>query len=52
MDERAVVTCFLRNDGEVLLLCRSDAVGSYRGQWGGVAGHVAEASGADRDPET
>ncbi|MFC7021211.1 MULTISPECIES: NUDIX domain-containing protein [Haloarcula] len=52
MDERHVVTCFLRNAGEVLLLCRSDAVGSYRGQWGGVAGHVADDAGRDRDPET
>ena len=40
MDERSVVTVFLRNRGEVLLLCRSDAVGSYAGQWGGVAGHA------------
>lgn len=33
-----VVTAFLRNRGEVLLLCRSDAVGTYAGQWGGVSG--------------
>jgi translation initiation factor 2B subunit (eIF-2B alpha/beta/delta family) len=52
MDERDVVTCFLRHEGEVLLLCRSEAVGSYRGQWGGVAGHVADDGGTDRDPET
>ncbi|WP_254279766.1 NUDIX domain-containing protein [Haloarcula marina] len=52
MDERAVVTCFLRNDGEVLLLRRSDAVGSYPGKWGGVAGHVADDADTDRDPET
>jgi len=45
MDERSVVTCFLRNGGAVLLLCRSDAVGSYRGRWGAVAGH------AEGDPE-
>ncbi len=35
-----VVTVFLRNRGEVLLLRRSDDVGSYPGQWGAVAGHV------------
>jgi translation initiation factor 2B subunit (eIF-2B alpha/beta/delta family) len=35
-----VVTVFLRNRAEVLLLCRSDAVGSSPGEWGGVAGHV------------
>ncbi|WP_049890657.1 NUDIX domain-containing protein [Natrinema versiforme] len=33
-----VVTAFLRNRGEILLLCRSDAVGTYPGQWGGVSG--------------
>ncbi|GAB7019286.1 initiation factor 2B [Halostagnicola bangensis] len=33
-----VVTAFVRNRGEVLLLCRSDAVGTYTGQWGGVSG--------------
>jgi translation initiation factor 2B subunit (eIF-2B alpha/beta/delta family) len=52
MDERAVVTCFLRNEGEGLLLRRSDAVGSYPGRWGGVAGHVSDDDGSDRDPET
>ncbi|WP_435180372.1 initiation factor 2B [Halorussus sp. AFM4] len=40
MEETHVVTCFLRNRGEVLLLRRSDEVGSYAGLWGGVAGHV------------
>ncbi|WP_276273874.1 NUDIX domain-containing protein [Haloarcula litorea] len=52
MDERDVVTCFLRDGGEVLLLRRSESVGSYRGQWGGVAGHVADDEGRDRAPET
>jgi translation initiation factor 2B subunit (eIF-2B alpha/beta/delta family) len=40
MDETHVVTCFLRHRGEVLLLRRSEAVGSYPGTWGGVAGHA------------
>ena len=40
MDERAVVTCFLRHGTEVLLVCRSDAVGSYRERWGGVSGYA------------
>ena len=40
MDERAVVTCFLRHGPEVLLLRRSDAVGSYAGTWGAVSGHA------------
>ncbi|MFB6086870.1 MAG: NUDIX domain-containing protein [Halodesulfurarchaeum sp.] len=40
MDERAVLTVFLTNRGETLLLRRSDEVGSYPGRWGAVAGHV------------
>lgn len=35
-----VVTVFLRHRGDVLLLRRSEDVGSYPGQWGAVAGHV------------
>ncbi|QLH76175.1 NUDIX domain-containing protein [Halosimplex rubrum] len=38
--ETHVVTVFLRNGGDVLLLRRSDAVGSYSGRWGAVAGHA------------
>ncbi|EMA50939.1 MULTISPECIES: NUDIX domain-containing protein [Halococcus] len=50
MDETHVVTCFLRNRGEVLLLHRSDAVGSYSGRWGAVAGHVeSDPDGAARE---
>lgn len=45
MEERAVVTCFLRHEGAVLLCQRSDDVGSYAGLWGAVAGH------AEGDPE-
>nr|WP_241434646.1 NUDIX domain-containing protein [Natrialba asiatica] len=41
-----VVTAFLRNRGEILLLCRSDAVGTYPGQWGGVSGF------AEDDPDS
>lgn len=44
-DETGVVTVLLRNGSDVLLLRRSDAVGSYGGQWGTVAGH------AEGDPE-
>lgn len=40
MDETPVVTAFLRHRGEILLLKRSDDVGSYSGRWGAVAGHV------------
>jgi len=45
--ETHVVTVFLRNDGDVLLLRRSDAVGSYSGRWGAVAGHAE----GERRPE-
>ncbi len=40
-----VVTAFLRNRGELLLLRRSDAVGTYTGAWGGVSGF------AEGDPD-
>jgi translation initiation factor 2B subunit (eIF-2B alpha/beta/delta family) len=43
--ETGVVTVFLRHDADVLLLCRSEDVGSYSGQWGAVAGH------AEGDPD-
>jgi translation initiation factor 2B subunit (eIF-2B alpha/beta/delta family) len=45
MNETGVVTCVLRHEGAVLLLRRSEAVGSYPGLWGGVAGH------AEGDPD-
>ncbi|MFD1511684.1 NUDIX domain-containing protein, partial [Halomarina rubra] len=41
----AVVTCFLRSGTDVLVLRRSDAVGSYAGRWGVVSGH------AEGDPD-
>lgn len=41
----AVVTAFLRSCGEVLLMRRSNAVGTYSGQWGGVSGF------AEGDPD-
>ena len=44
-EERHVVTVFLRNAGEVLLLRRSDEVGTYAGLWGGVSGY------AEGDPD-
>lgn len=49
MDDRAVVTGFLHNGGEILLLHRSETVGSYRGCWGGVAGHVEDHAGPTID---
>ncbi len=37
-DPAHVVTAFLRHRSDVCCLRRSDAVGTYRGQWGGVSG--------------
>ena len=48
MDAVPVVTCFLRHEGRILLLRRSESVGSYPGTWGAVAGHVASST---VDPE-
>ena len=38
--DKHVVTCFLESDGEILLLRRSQQVGSYHGRWAGVSGYV------------
>jgi 8-oxo-dGTP diphosphatase len=35
-----VVTCILEHDGKILILKRSNLVGTYRGLWGGVAGFI------------
>jgi translation initiation factor 2B subunit (eIF-2B alpha/beta/delta family) len=51
LEERDVVTVFLRHDAAVLLLCRSDEVGSYSGQWGGVAGHVEDGDWSGGHPD-
>ncbi len=40
MDEQHVVTCFLEHGGRVLLLRRSERVGTYRGRWAGVSGTI------------
>ena len=37
-----VVTAFLRHDGRILLLRRSERVGSYRGCWAAVSGYLEE----------
>lgn len=39
-DQVHVVTAFLRHAGEILLLCRSEEVGSYRGCWAAVSGYL------------
>ena len=40
LKEKQVVTCFLESEGKILILCRSEQVGSYQGRWAGVSGYV------------
>lgn len=40
LPEKQVVTAFLESDGEILILRRSERVGTYRGRWAGVSGYV------------
>jgi len=40
MEKKHVVTCFLESNNEILILQRSEKVGSYRGSWAGVSGYV------------
>jgi len=40
LQEKKVVTCFLESGGEILILRRSQQVGSYRGRWAGVSGYI------------
>lgn len=40
MDRSAVVTCFLRNRGEILLFRRAHDAGTYPDRWGAVSGYV------------
>jgi 8-oxo-dGTP diphosphatase len=42
MDERHVVTCFLEHNGRILILRRSQRVGTYRGKWAGVSGFIEQ----------
>ncbi|MGE4579458.1 MAG: NUDIX domain-containing protein [Desulfuromonadales bacterium] len=39
---RQVVTAFLRHEGKILLLKRSDRVRTYRGRWAAVSGSLEE----------
>jgi|GEM_PF-189714 len=40
LKETHVVTCFLENQGNVLLLKRSAKVGTYQQRWAGVSGYI------------
>jgi len=39
-DQKQVVTCFLENNNRILILKRSNKVGTYRGKWAGVSGYL------------
>jgi 8-oxo-dGTP diphosphatase len=52
MDERHVVTCFLEHDGKVLILRRSERVGTYQGKWAGVSGYIEEGSSPSEQART
>ena len=41
-----VVTCILESGGKILILRRSEKVGTYQGRWAGVAGFI------ESDPDT
>ncbi len=41
-DKAPVLTCFVRFEDKILLLKRSDRVGTYRGKWHTVAGYIDE----------
>jgi 8-oxo-dGTP diphosphatase len=40
LPQKQVVTCFLESEGEILILRRSERVGSYQRRWAGVSGYV------------
>lgn len=40
VEERHVVTCFLELNGRIMILRRSQRVGTYRGKWAGVSGYI------------
>ena len=40
LQEKWVATCFLESENEILILRRSEQVGSYQGRWAGVSGFV------------
>jgi 8-oxo-dGTP diphosphatase len=42
IQEQHVVTCFLQSEGKILLLRRSEQVGTYRGRWAGVSGYLED----------
>jgi 8-oxo-dGTP pyrophosphatase MutT (NUDIX family) len=48
LERREVVTAFLRHEGKILLLRRSDRVGTYRGRWAGISGYLEDPTPLDQ----
>ena len=42
MERKEVVTAFLRYAGKILIVRRSDRVGSYQGRWSAVSGYLED----------
>lgn len=42
LERREVVTAFLRHEGRILLVRRSDRVGSYQGRWSAISGYLED----------
>lgn len=40
LQEKRVVTSFLESENKILILRRSDRVGTYQGRWAGVSGYI------------
>jgi 8-oxo-dGTP diphosphatase len=40
LSQKEVVTCFLESNNEVLILQRSEKVGSFQGKWAAVSGYM------------
>ena len=40
MADKKIVTCFIEYNDKVLILRRSNKVGTYRGKWASVSGHI------------
>jgi len=42
LERREVVTAFLRHQGKILLVKRSNKVGSYQGHWSAISGYLED----------
>jgi len=40
LETNEVVTCFLESDGKILILKRSNRVGTYQKKWAGISGYI------------